>query len=366
MRIPTITPWILAATLTLFACDTEDPLAPVQQARAEAEHEFVAELTMTNLLTVMPWMIGEAEASTFFGRCNPAAAWLAYFDITGTMPHLGRVEGSASHCAYLDPAGEFEVLYGQGRGWLRSASGDDALLEYGDGRAWRTAAGNMEFEDAWSFSGGTGRLAGLSGTGSGFGGFTDQQVVSAEDIGYLMRGTMVYDASKGSSGPSFRARARLEVRAPFLDEDRLWEDPCFTNPSLPGMYNPILPGPGVWAQVVQAGPGTGTHLGEFWLEAEYCMNVLTSQTTERLNRGTTASGATFTILCEGDIPLWVMGLDRDYPVRARETLTGLTGNLAGVTGLGWNSGRMEARFAPDGMPIRPTIFEVDIVGTLNR
>jgi hypothetical protein len=369
MRISTISPWIVAATLTLIACDTKDPLMPGQQAEARvaAEHEFVAELMMTDLLMVLPGMIGETEeASTFFGRCEPAAAWLSYFGITGTMPHLGRVDGSASHCVYLDPTEEFEVRYDQGSGWLRSASGDDALLEYGDGRAWRAGDGAMAFEDAWTFVGGTGRFAGLTGTGTGFGTFTDQQLVAGEGVGYLMRGTMAYDASNGSNGPTFRARARLEMRMPFFDVGNLWEDPCFTDPSLPGMYNPYLPGPGVWVQVVQAGPGTGTHLGDFWLEAEYCTNVLTSQTTERINRGVTASGATFEILCTGDVPLFVQGLNRTYAVRAREQLTGLTGNLAGVTGLGWNSGRIESRFTPEGMPIRPMIFEVDIVGSLNR
>lgn len=342
---------------------------PVRQAEAliAAEHEFVAELMMTDLLMVMPWMIGETEeTSTFFGRCEPAAAWLSYFDITGTMPDLGTVSGSASHCAYLDSTGEFEVLYDQGSGWLRSASGDDALLGYGDGRAWRAEDGAMAFEDAWTFVGGTGRFAGLTGTGTGFGTFTEQQLETGEDVEYLMRGTMAYDASKRSSGPTFRARARLEMRMPFFDVGNLWEDPCFTNLSLPGMYNPYLPGPGVWVQVTQAGPGTGTHLGEFWLEAEYCANVLTSQTTERINRGTTASGATFTILCEGDVPLWVNGLNRTYAMRARETLTGLSGNLEGMTGVGWNFARIESRFTPEGMPIRPMIFEVDIVGSLNR
>jgi hypothetical protein len=368
MRTTRVAPWILAATLTLAACDTEDPVTPVQQAEARvaADHEFVAELRMTNLLMVMPWMIGEEGMSTFFGRCEPAANWLSYFDLTGTLPHLGRVDGSASHCFYLDPEGDFEMLYDQGKGWLRSASGDDALLEYGSGRAWRTADGATAFEDAWTFVGGTGRFAGLNGTGIGVGAFTDQQLATGEDVGYLMRGTMSYGASERSSGPSFRARARLEMRMPFFDEGRPWDDPCFTNPNLPGMYNPALPGPGVWAQVVQAGPGTGTHLGDFWLEATYCINVLTSQVTERVNRGTTASGATFEILCTGDVPLFVPGLSRTYAVRAREQLTGLSGNLAGVTGVGWNSGWIEYGFTPTGVPIRPMIFEVDIVGSLNR
>lgn len=359
MRIWTGLPWLLVATLTLVACDAEDLVIPPQQteARIAAEHEFVAELMQTDLLMIMPWMVGETGgASTFAGRCDPAANWLSYFGITGTLPHLGTVDGGASHCAYLDPTEEFAVLYDKGFAWLRSASGDDALMEYGDGRAWLTEDGAMEFEDAWSFEGGTGRFADLTGAGTGFGTFTDQQVAAGEDVGYLMRGMMAYDTPL-SSGPSFRARARLEIRAPYLDAGRLAEDPCFTNPGL---------GPGFWVHVTQQGPGTGTHLGDFWLETEYCMNLLTSETTERLNRGTTASGATFEILCEGDLPLFVMGLNHTYALRARETLTGLTGNLEGVTGVAWNSGRIETRYTPEGVPIRPWIFEADIVGSLDR
>ncbi len=367
MRTSTGLPWLLAATLTLVACDTDDLLTPVQQddlltpmrkaeALVAAEHEFTADLMLTDLLMIMPWMIGETEGtSTFRGRCDPAANWLSYFDITGTVPDLGGVEGSASHCAYLDPTEEFAMLYDQGFAWLRSASGDDALMEYGDGRAWPTEDGAMEFEDAWSFEGGTGRFTHLSGAGTGFGTYTDQQVVAGEDVGYLMSGVMAYDPPL-TSGPSFRARARLEIRAPYLDAGRPWEDPCLTNPDL---------GP-PWIQFTQQGPGTGTHLGNFWLETEYCINGLTSETTERINRGTTASGATFEILCEGDLPLMVAGLNHAYGVRARETLTGLTGNLEGVTGVAWNSGRIEIRYTPEGVPIRPWIFEVDIVGSLNR
>jgi len=359
MRISTGLPWLFLATLTLVACDAEDPVMPVQQAEASiaAEDEFVAELTLTDLLIVMPWMVGETgSTSTFAGRCDPAANWLSSFGITGTLPDLGRVDGGARHCAYLDPAEEFAVLYDQGFGWLRSASGDDALMEYGDGRGWLTGDGAMEFEHAWSFAGGTGRFAHLSGAGTGSGTYTDQQVVAGEAGRYLMRGMMTYDTPL-PSGPSFRARALLEIRAPYLDAGRLEEDPCFTNPNL---------GPGFWVHVTQQGPGTGTHLGDFWLETEYCMNVLTSETTERINRGTTASGATFEILCEGDLPLVVSGLNHTYTLRARETLTGLTGNLEGVTGVAWNSGRIEARYTPGGVPIRPWIFEADIVGSLDR
>jgi len=52
-------------------------------------------------------------------------------------------------------------------------------------------------------------------------------------------------------------------------------------------------------------------------------------------------------------------------VRARETLTGLTGDLEGVTGVAWNSGQIEVRYTPEGVPIRPWIFEADIVGSLD-
>jgi len=111
--------------LTLVACDTDDLLTPVLRAEAHvaAAHEFAADLMLTDLLMIMPWMIGEMEGtSTFAGRCDPAANWLSYFGITGTLPDLGRVEGSASHCAYLDPTEEFAMLYHQGFAWLRSAS----------------------------------------------------------------------------------------------------------------------------------------------------------------------------------------------------------------------------------------------------
>jgi len=359
MRMSTGLPWLFVALLTLVACDAEDPVIPAQRAEARiaAQQEFVAELMLTDLLMVVPWMVGETEStSTFAGRCDPAASWISYFGITGTLPHLGRVDGSASHCAYLDPTGEFAVVYDQGSGWLRSARGDDALMEYGAGRAWLAEDGAMAFEDAWSFVGGTGLFAHLSGAGTGFGTYTDQQVAAGEDVGYLMRGTMAYDTPL-PSGPRFQAHARLEIRTPYLDAARLEEDPCFTNPDL---------GPGFWAFVTQQGPGTGTHLGDFWLETEYCMNLLTSETTERINRGTTASGATFEVLCEGDLPLIVSGLNRTYAVRAREALTGLTGNLEGVTGVAWNSGRIAARYSPEGVPIRPWIFEADIVGSLDR
>jgi hypothetical protein len=360
MRILRGASWLFAAALMLVACDAEDPVTPVPVPEAAAglaaEHEFVAELVLKDLFLVTPGMIGETEStSTFAGRCDPAADWVAYFDITGTLPHLGRVDGSASHCAYLDPTEEHTVLYDQGSGWLRSASGEDALLDYGDGRAWLSDDGVMEFEDAWTFQGGTGRFANLRGAGTGFGTYTDQQVAAGEDMGYTIRGVMAYDAAL-SSGSTFRARARLELRTPYLDTGRLLEDPCFTNLNL---------GPG-WVLVTQQGPGTGTHLGEFWLETEYCMNALTSATTERLNRGTTASGATFEILCEGNLPLFIPGMTHTYAVRTRETFTGLTGNLEGLTGVAWNSGRIEARYTPEGVPIRPGIFEVDIVGSLDR
>ncbi|MGK7311947.1 MAG: hypothetical protein ACN0LA_06865, partial [Candidatus Longimicrobiales bacterium M2_2A_002] len=190
--------------IVLMACQEAppDPLLAIDETatkKAEVDHEFEADVAMTNFMILPAQALGVA-ATDFGGRCSDDAAWISVFEVEGEIPHVGDVWGSASHCAYLeDPA--LPPTYEDGRSWLRASNGDDIFMEYGNGTNFPVDGGLMAFRDEWTFTGGTGRFTHVTGTGTDYGEYDPADVMAPDPedrFPYVMRGSLDYDAADRS------------------------------------------------------------------------------------------------------------------------------------------------------------------------
>lgn len=357
---------LLTIAIALVACQEAPPESLVAtdaaaEKKTEAGHAFEADVAMTNFMILPAQALG-LPASDFGGRCSDAAAWISVFEVDGQIPHIGDVWGSASHCAYLDdPA--MPPTYEDGRGWLRAANGDDIFMEYGNGTAFPVDDGLLAFRDEWTFTGGTGRFANITGSGTDYGEYDPADImdVDPEDrFPYVMSGSLDYDAADRSPASSFRGTFRIEMSMPYLMAGNVAEDPCIAEA-----------GEG-WLTTVMEGRGEATKLGQFTTHAEYCTSLELGQTTARIHDGVTASGATFQLNCDElvmDLPFFVPGLDRVYAARSHELLTGVSGRLEGATADIHSAGHGWITWQPMGeswAPAFPWVIELEMVGTYRR
>jgi hypothetical protein len=296
-------------------------------------------------------------SSRFDGRCSVPSSWIATFEMEGSLPHLGHVWGSASHCSQVTEVTERgpAVTYTDGRAWLRTATGEDILLDYGDGVGLvPDSTGVQVWWDRWTLRGGTGRFAEATGSGIDSGSVV---VATMHLPPYLMKGTL---RNVSARAPRLNLRGWIDGRwtAPYLAGGRAAEDPCVASH-----------GPG-WMTNAITGEGEATRLGGFTLEGSYCSGPQATVAEGRRFIATTNDGDTFEVLeleREMDLPGFVPGLDREYLYRTHHRLTGLTGALQGVVGEFWSAGRIDGHWQNMGgqpMPIQPWTLAADIAGWL--
>jgi hypothetical protein len=118
---------------------------------------------------------------TFGGRCSVPSQWISTSTGTGTISHLGRVTWTTSHCYQL-----FDGTFGDAALVVTAANGDHLYATY-DG----VMTGDTTFAETVIVTGGTGRLAGATGTIDETGWF-DPITGYMEVTGI---GSIVYDAS---------------------------------------------------------------------------------------------------------------------------------------------------------------------------
>jgi hypothetical protein len=343
----------------------EEPLAP-DKVVGEITNNGVAfegELFMTNLQILPAETLG-LPAWDFGGRCSRPAVWISVFQIEGQIPHLGDVWGSAGHCAYKEDPGDPTELptYEDGQGWLRSANGDDILLEYGNGTTIPLEGGVVAFRDEWRFTGGAGRFENVTGSGIDYGEYDSADLMNpdpATRFPYRMSGTIDYGAADRGQAVDFHATFRFEMTFPYVVAGTPTEDPCWQENA-------------GWQTTVMEGEGTATHLGPFTTYAEFCYDWRAGLGDPRIHHGVTASGATFEWICDEfvrDLPILVPGLNRTYAFRSHESLTGLSGHLEGY-GVGINGrGLLWATWEETvggPVPVYPWRAELDMAGTWIR
>jgi hypothetical protein len=352
---------ILAACATLTACAAHEPAAvpPAPhgvQAAAPARHELDG--TLDYLRVFMLHANPDSPmtgASLFRGRCSTPSTWVAAFDVMGTLTGVGDVRGTATHCSQITPVeGGVSVTYTDGHVWLRTASGEDLFVDYGNGRGWMIDAENLAYEDDWTIVGGTGDFADLRGEGVDEG---IANVTTNEFPPLRMRG---YTVGAGAGRrPDIRGTLTMELRAPYAAAGRTDEDPCLR-----------VPGPG-WTTVTVTGHGRATLLGTFTTDGAACMNLATGETSQRRLRGVTTRGDAFdldVIEMRMDLPWFVPGVDRAYSLRFEERLAGRTGRLQGVRAAIWSVGEIDAHWEQAGdepAPRFPWILRSDLTGWLD-
>ncbi|HSJ05059.1 MAG TPA: hypothetical protein VK936_00065 [Longimicrobiales bacterium] len=351
---------LAAACAALPACSAREPapLPPAPhpaQAAAPVRHELDG--TLDYLRAFMLHANPESPmtgASLFRGRCSTPSAWVAAFDVMGTLTNVGDVRGTATHCSQVTQLEEgIRVTYTDGHVWLRTASGEDLFVEYGNGRGWMIDAENLAYEDDWMIVGGTGGFADVRGEG------VDRGIANVQTNEFTplsMRGFTV----GGGAGrrPDIRGTLTTELRAPYAAAGRMDEDPCV-----------LVPGPG-WATVTMTGHGRATLLGTFTTDGAACINLATGESSQRRLRGVTTRGDLFeldVVEMLVDLPWFVPGLDRTYSLRFEEHLAGGTGRLQGVRAEIWSVGQIDARWEQAGgppVPRFPWVLRSDLTGWL--
>jgi hypothetical protein len=109
-----------------------------------------------------------AETSTFDDRCSVPSTWVIRFTIDGDSEPLGLIEGWAEHCSQVTWAGPgipSAASYSDGRMELTLEDGERVWGTYTNGVGVFLEDGTNEFQDEFTFTGGTGRYRNLRGGG---------------------------------------------------------------------------------------------------------------------------------------------------------------------------------------------------------
>ena len=137
------------------------------------------------------------DTSTFGGRCSAPSSYVISFAAQVEAVPLGRVTGEFSHCSQLKfgPSGPAGASYSDGRGKYVAADGDELHATYGEGVSGANAeTGKLWWRDKYTFTGGTGRFAGASGTGRDFGEFASfDEVLAGASVPFNAEGTLKYE-----------------------------------------------------------------------------------------------------------------------------------------------------------------------------
>lgn len=130
------------------------------------------------------------EQSTFGGRCPVPSDWIIEFTGTGRITRLGRSEVVFEHCSRSgSEPGTF--VYEHGVIAITAANGDELWGIYGNGTAGFVSPTDVDWQDDFDLTGGSGRFVGAWGSGMDWG-------TSHFDTGiteWEMNGVIVYDSS---------------------------------------------------------------------------------------------------------------------------------------------------------------------------
>jgi hypothetical protein len=178
----------VALVATLLA-----PAASATHRRADQALPFRATIAMsaTGMVIAPP-----GEKSTFGGRCSVPSEWVISFTGSGSATHLGSFTFRASHCTQVGAT----INVSDGRASFVAASGDVLWEDYGDAAFSFPSPSLACATTHASFTGGTGRFAGVSGSAVEVGCFDLAGGPMVVDLRMRSTGTISYDASDRATG----------------------------------------------------------------------------------------------------------------------------------------------------------------------
>ncbi|MFO7692436.1 MAG: hypothetical protein R6V57_05060 [Vicinamibacterales bacterium] len=122
---------------------------------------------------------------------------------TGTATHAGAITGTGSHCSQIiwttqGPAG---ATYTDGQAEATAADGSTLALTYGNGTTGvDPETGELWFQDAFAFAGGTGRFVGATGGGQEGGRFASfDAILAGVPVAMWMTGTITFQPGRGKN-----------------------------------------------------------------------------------------------------------------------------------------------------------------------
>lgn len=175
------------------------PTAPASSVSAmsiERPHHAMFEFRVYDVTFAPPGTL-----STFDGRCSVPSAFVVFATIAGQATHLGRFEGTASHCNQPGAAPGVIATYRDGLVSLVGANGEALSATYGLGtiRPDPDVPGRLLFEDSFTLTGGTGRFEGASGGGTDRGALDGDvsAVLAGAPVRFEQAGTITYAPGRG-------------------------------------------------------------------------------------------------------------------------------------------------------------------------
>jgi hypothetical protein len=101
-------------------------------------------------------------------RCPAGAVWFSVFEGQGVLSHLGVWTNRNTHCTWIDsPPGDVQIgHFALGEDTITAANGDTLTLSYGGTFVIDWAQGTATVDEAWEVTGGTGRFASATGSGT--------------------------------------------------------------------------------------------------------------------------------------------------------------------------------------------------------
>jgi hypothetical protein len=171
-------------------------LAPAASATdGRADHALPFRATVVMSATGMA-LAPPGARSTFEGRCSVPSDWVISFVGSGSATHLGLVTFSASHCTQVGAT----ISVSDGRASFVAANGDVLREDYGDAAFSFPSSSLACATTQATFTGGTGRFAGASGSAVEFGCFDPAGGPMLVDFRLSSAGTIVYNTADRASG----------------------------------------------------------------------------------------------------------------------------------------------------------------------
>ena len=124
---------------------------------------------------------------------------IATFRFTGTVTHLGCIDGVATHCSDQDTG-----QYGDGQATLTAANGDMLFATYTGGSSDVAGFPVVGFMDTFTITGGTGRFANASGGGTESGTFNVETMEFTLQHPAQLANIVPLGARTGFGGPGAR------------------------------------------------------------------------------------------------------------------------------------------------------------------